>query len=155
MDLIAQEEWGLKSPPNCEEIRNGIFAIQDYMKTLPSRLEDCVVVHRFAPGCYAREMTIPKGVLIIGKIHRHAHLNIISKGKVSVITEFGPMHFEAPHTFVSDVGTKRVVFAEEETVWTTIHPTEETDLEKIEEYVIAKNYAEIGMAELDLIEVSK
>jgi hypothetical protein len=45
----------------------------------------------------------------------------------------------APYTFVSEVGTKRVVHALEETIWTTVHVTDETDLEKIEDYVIAKD----------------
>ena len=123
--------------------REGIMKLQDHMMGLESTLDDCVVRHIFAPGCYAREMTIPKGTLIIGKIHKHAHLNIISKGSVQVATEFGPVNFQAPHTFVSEVGTKRAVHALEDTVWTTIHITEETDLEKIEDYVIAKSYEEL------------
>ena len=121
--------------------RGNILKLQDHMQSMDSVLDDCVVKHIFAPGCYAREMTIPKGTLIIGKIHKHAHLNIISKGCVRVATEFGPSFFEAPYTFVSEVGTKRAVYALEDTVWTTIHITEETDLDKIEDYVIAKDYA--------------
>jgi quercetin dioxygenase-like cupin family protein len=129
----------------CGEVtfREGIMQLQEYMQTLESTLENCTLRHIFAPGSYAREMTIPKGTLIIGKIHKHAHLNIISKGKVRVATEFGPLYFEAPHTFVSEVGTKRAVYALEDTIWTTIHVTEETDLVKIEDYVIAKSYEEL------------
>ena len=123
--------------------RKGIMQLQEYMQTLESTLENCTLRHIFAPGSYAREMTIPKGTLIIGKIHKHAHLNIISQGKVRVATEFGPVYFEAPYTFVSEVGTKRAVYALEDTIWTTIHVTEETDLVKIEDYVIAKSYAEL------------
>jgi len=120
--------------------RSGVMALQDHMLGLPSTLEDCTLRHIFAPGNYAREMMIPKGTLIIGKIHKHAHLNIISKGRVHVATEFGPVSFEAPHTFVSEPGTKRAVYALEDTIWTTIHATDETDLDKIENYVIAKSY---------------
>jgi hypothetical protein len=123
--------------------RQGVMVLQEHMQTLESTLDNCTLRHIFAPGSYAREMTIPKGTLIIGKIHKHAHLNIISKGKVRVATEFGPMSFEAPYTFVSDVGTKRAVYAIEDTIWTTIHVTTETDLDKIEEYVIAKDYDEL------------
>jgi hypothetical protein len=123
--------------------RQGIMVLQEHMLTLESTLDNCKLRHIFAPGSYAREMTIPKGTLIIGKIHKHAHLNIISKGKVRVATEFGPMSFESPYTFVSDVGTKRAVYAIEDTIWTTIHVTTETDLDRIEEYVIAKNYDEL------------
>ena len=48
--------------------REGILELQDHMLGLPSTLEDCTLRHIFAPGSYAREMTIPKGTLIIGKI---------------------------------------------------------------------------------------
>jgi hypothetical protein len=155
MNDIAEKSDDVVSAPAPQEIRKAIFDFQAYLATLPSCLDECVVRHIFAPGCYAREMTIPKGVYIIGKIHRHAHVNIISKGSVSVMTEFGPKKMSAPHTFVSEVGTKRVVRADEETVWTTIHVTNETDLEKIEDYVIAKSYDELGLLDppkADLIE---
>lgn len=109
----------------------------------------CPITHHFAPGLYAREIFIPAGVLIIGKIHRHAHVNTISKGKVVVATEFGLQELVAPITFVSKPGTKRAVVAQEDTIWTTYHPTEETDLAKIEEHVIAPSYEayELGCAE--------
>jgi hypothetical protein len=103
------------------------------------------VRHIFAPGVYAREMTIKEGTMIVGKLHKTEHINIISKGDISVKTEFRTDRYQAPCVFVSRVGTKRVVFAHTETVWTTIHPTEETDLEEIEKHVIAKSYIEIPL----------
>ncbi len=107
--------------------------------------QDFPVEHIFAPGLYARQMTIPAGGVIVGKIHRHAHVNTISKGRVWVVTEFGKDELVAPVTFVSQPGTKRVVVAQEETIWTTYHPTEETDLARIEESVIAPTYEALGM----------
>lgn len=96
--------------------------------------------HHFAKGLYAREIFIPKGTLLTGKIHKHEHLNIVSKGDISVLTEAGPQRIKAPFTIVSMPGTKRVGYAHEDTVWTTIHATEETDLEKIEAELIAESY---------------
>lgn len=129
-----------------EMIANGI---------LESRMDDCPLKHYFSPvdkkyGCctYAREIFIPKGTVVIGKIHRHQHLNFILKGKVSVKTEFGTKYFEAPCTFISEVGLKRAVYAEEDTIWTTVHMTEfcgEEFLDKIEDEVISKTYEEIGL----------
>jgi hypothetical protein len=106
---------------------------------------ECPVKHWFAPGVYGREILLRKDSVVVGKIHNHAHLNIISRGKCSVMTEFGPMVIDAtnePVTFTSKPGTKRVVVALEDTVWTTIHlnPTDETDLEKLENEIIAKSY---------------
>lgn len=113
--------------------------------------------HYFTPisekyGCcvYAREIGIPKGHLVIGKIHRHAHLNFIMKGKVSVATEFGRKYFEAPCIFVSEPGLKRAVVAEEDTIWVTVHLSKyagEENLNKIEDEVIAKTYNELGLIE--------
>lgn len=156
--------FDVTSPQNTEEkvtFREQVLTVQNGLQELIKNgeaqdvLPDCVVTHYFAPkdekyGCctYARQMFIPKGTLIIGKIHRHQHLNFILQGKVSVATEFGKKYFEAPCTFISEIGLKRAVYAEEDTLWTTVHMTQyssEADLDKIEEEVIAPTYEEIGM----------
>lgn len=140
--------------------RDAVLTVQEGLqkliddKAIQSTLDDCTLNHYFVPkdekyGCsaYAREMTIPKGTLIIGKIHRHQHLNILSKGKVTVFTEFGQKELTAPCTFVSEVGLKRAVYAQEETLWTTIHLTQfdnEVEMDKIESEVIAPSYDELS-----------
>lgn len=128
-----------------QEIRSAIIATQEYLCSLDGAQIDCPVTHHIAPGSYAREMNIPAGVLIVGKIHRHAHINVISKGRVHVVTEAGAETLDAPVTFVSEQGTKRVVLAETDTVWTTVHATDETDLDKIEAFVIAESYEDLGI----------
>lgn len=105
----------------------------------------CPVKHHFAPGSYGREMTLPAGLVVVGKIHKHAHINVISKGRVQVFTEQeGVLELAAPCTFVSSPGTKRVVHVLEETVWTTVHVTDKTDLAEIEREVIATDFMEVG-----------
>tara|TARA_R110002167_G_scaffold6249_7_gene28544 strand:- start:2718 stop:3218 length:501 start_codon:yes stop_codon:yes gene_type:complete len=107
------------------------------------------LIHHFAPNLYAREMHIPQGQVIVGKIHKHAHVNNISVGKIAVSTEFGEVEvYEAPHQWVSQPGTKRAVLAVEDTIWTTYHPTKETDLSLIEEQVIAKDFEELDAMKL-------
>lgn len=129
-----------------EVTREAILDIQERLSSAVSNgeLQEPVMPlrHIFTDGAYARELTMPAGSLVIGKIHKHSHLNFITKGKVAVATEFGQEVYTAPYTFVSQPGTKRVVYILEETVWTTVHVTPETDLEKIEDYVIAKSFEE-------------
>lgn len=84
-------------------------------------------------GGYAREMTIFQGTALVGRVHKHPCINIISKGDISVTTDEGVKRIQAPYTFVSPAGTKRAGYAHEETLWTTIHLTDETDTEKIED----------------------
>ena len=104
----------------------------------------CPVKHHFAPGSYGREMTLPAGLVVVGKIHKHAHINVISKGRVQVFTEQeGVLELAAPCTFVSSPGTQRVVHVLEETVWTTVHVTDKTDLAEIEREVIATDFMEV------------
>lgn len=99
--------------------------------------------HYFSKGIYAREIIVPKGSLLVGKIHKHQNLNIVSKGEITVLSIDGLKRIKAPATFVSSPGVKRVGYAHEDTVWTCIHGTDETDLEKIEDQFIAKTYDDV------------
>ncbi len=144
----------LPTEPFRQVFRREVLDLQHFIQTRNDRLDpdkDCPVKHIFAPGVYAREMNLPKGLFLIGKIHKHAHLNFISKGKLRVLSESGPVELTAPCTFVSEVGTKRIVYAVEDSVWTTVHVTDETDLEKIEDYVIAKNYDELDAIPIEAV----
>lgn len=172
-EVISQPNTDIQNTPERVAFREKVLIVENGLKQkiadgeLESTLEDCVLTHYFAPidpayGCctYARQMFIPKGTLIIGKIHRHQHLNFILKGKVSVMTEFGKKYIEAPATFISEVGLKRSVYAEEDTIWTTVHMTKytgEENLSKIEDEVIAPTYADMGLiaSVKDLLEGDK
>lgn len=123
------------------EIQRLITVLEEHLKT-GTQIE-IPLKHFFSKGVYGREIVFDKGTLLIGKIHKHQTMNVISKGEVSVLSIDGVMRIKAPHTFVSSPGAKRVIYAHEETVWTTFHGTDETDLEKIENEFIAKNYDEV------------
>jgi len=127
-----------------DDMRDGILKLQDVMIEMSdgTELDMFPVDHFFAPGVYARSMRLPAGYVIIGKIHKHAHLNIISYGHVMVATEEGAKELKGPLIFTSPAGVKRAVTVLEDTMWTTIHVTEETELEKIEDDVIAKSFQE-------------
>ena len=123
------------------EARNKIMQIEEVIKCLPCQM-DLEPVHHFAKGIYARELFLPAGVILTGKIHKTEHINIISMGDISVITEDGIQRIKAPCTMVVRPGIKRVGFTHTDTIWTTIHATTETDLEKLEEELIAPSYDE-------------
>lgn len=91
------------------------------------------LIHHFADGIYARELRLPAGTALTGKVHRTRHINIVSRGRI-LISAVGEESREvvAPACFVAEPGCRRAGFALEDTVWTTIHATHETDLEKLE-----------------------
>jgi hypothetical protein len=93
----------------------------------------CPLVHRFAPGVYLREIHIPAGTVVIGKVHRTEHFNIMLKGVALIVHEDGSREeLRAPLTFVSKAGVQKVVYILEDTIWQNVHPTTETDLKKLE-----------------------
>ena len=99
--------------------------------------------HFFGDGIYIREMKAPKGFLLVSKLHKTNHPFFLIKGDVTVGTENGPIQYKAPMWGMTKPGTKRVMFFHEDTTWITVHATDETDLEKIEDEVIAKTYEEL------------
>jgi len=139
--------------------RQKIMAIQRACQGLPDgqRMDESPPLkHWLSPGIYAREIHLPAGTVVVGKIHRHRHFNIISKGSISCYTEFGLETHTAPASFISEPGTKRVVHTHEDAIWTTIHPnpTNETDLATLEEMFTALEYVELGMEVYDHKEIA-
>ena len=130
---------------NVLSVREKILTIEDKMREHPEVMigDCCPLKHTFVDGAYVREITMPKGMLLTSKIHKICHPYFILKGDVSVLTEEGVKRIKAPYSGITQPGTKRVLYMHEETVWTTVHVTKETDLEKIEQEIIAKTYDEV------------
>jgi hypothetical protein len=125
---------------DCAELRDRLDRLEGEMLAMPQI--EIAVTHTFVNGLYAREIFIPKGTILTGKIHKTDHLNIISKGDISVITEDGVKRVQAPCSIVSRAGTKRAGYAHEDTVWTTIHATPEMPLDELEAQLIAPTHAD-------------
>jgi len=133
-------------PHELAKERADILRLEGAMRLLDGYEEGdgpCRITHYFAPGVYAREMWMPADCLITGKIHKTSHLNMLSQGKVTVSNKGESVTYEAPYTFVSPVGTKRAIYAHEDSTWTTIHPTDLEDPEEIEAEIIAETFEEL------------
>lgn len=114
-----------------------IFELEEQLKKYEQ--VDLDVHHHFGGGVYARELLIPKDTVLTGKMHTHEHLNIMLSGDITVSTDTGTKRINKPCVIVSKPGTKRAGYTHEDTVWITIHATEETNLETIEKIFIAEN----------------
>jgi len=128
------------------EQRRKISDLEDALMALPE--EELLDVegqtsHHFAPGIYARMIYVPKGQVIVGKIHRHETMNILLQGKIMVATEQGRQYFTAPCIVNSDAGIKKAAYAVEDTWWVNVHPTELTVLAEIEKEFIIDDYDQL------------
>jgi quercetin dioxygenase-like cupin family protein len=81
---------------------------------------------------YCRELFRPAGTVIVGKVHKKEHFYIVMSGEVTIVGNGKRERVKAPKIFVCQPGTKRAVYAHEDSVCITVHRTSETDLEKIE-----------------------
>jgi hypothetical protein len=98
---------------------------------------DCPVVHRFTPGLYIRQTTIPAGTLVTSAEHKTEHPFVITQGEIEVISENeGAVVYKAPFHGTTKPATRRMLRAITDVVWTTFHVTKETDLEKIAEEIL-------------------
>jgi hypothetical protein len=114
--------------------------LEGVLKTMPQA--EIMMTHTFGGGVYVRERCAKADTLIVGKRHRHETISILLKGILGVYNELGEeteIH-EAPKIWVSPAGSKRMTYSHTDTILVTVHPTKETDLEKIEtEFIIPEN----------------
>lgn len=117
---------------------------------------ECPLKHHFAPHVYIREIFMPAGSVVIGKIHKTEHFNIIQQGSVTLMNEDGSREtLTAPITFVSKPGVQKVLYIHEDTVWSTVHLTENRDLDSLEaELIEPDDYPRFNRT-LELLEIIK
>lgn len=139
------------TPELLQSRRDRILELEVAMKEIPEaynmqEFNEGKIHHHFGTGVYGRELFIPKGNVIVSKIHRGKTFNVIAKGVISVICPHnGYNTYYGPQCFVSEPFTKRVVIAHEDTLWITSHGTHKTDLDEVEEEIIAKDFEEIKL----------
>lgn len=139
MDLKTVDELNSRR----EIIQSAIPAIRSKIDSGELQEVDMPVTHRFAPSVYLREIFMPKGAMVIGKIHSTEHFNIIVEGAGTVITAEGKEDFVAPYTFVSKAGVQKCVLVTEDCKWQTVHVTDKTDIDEIEKEVIVESYNDL------------
>ena len=142
----------LKTAEKRKELRKKIFSLEKALKnntdpnykTYIGDNEACPVKHTFSDGIYVREMFVPKGMMLVGKIIKQTHHIFLMSGRIAIITEDGEKIMEGPCSIVAKGGTKRVGYALTDVVWINVHPntTDTKDLDKLEKEVIAEDYDE-------------
>jgi hypothetical protein len=107
---------------------------------------ELVVKHYFSPGIYAREITIPKDVVLVGAVHRLQNMAIVMKGSLRLVTETGTVLVKAGDPPVNcNANRENAAWALEETVWINFfpNPNNETDPDKLVEMVAYIKASEI------------
>lgn len=100
--------------------------------------------HTFADGIYIRQMTMNKDSLVVGAIHNHLHVWFLLSGHITVATEDESLEYLAPCHVLATPGTKRVIYANEDSVFVNVHknPTNNQDIEELEREIVSATFEE-------------
>ena len=144
MQTIAKQ---VRQVPTMQEIKQ----LQEIVGIAPQI--ELPLKHHHSVGAYVREIFMPAGSVVIGKEHATRHLNIVVSGKCTVWTVDGKHVFDAkdgPITFESMAGVKKVLYMHTNVVWMTVHPTDETDPDRLENIFIRPEEQLSLFPELDM-----
>lgn len=143
--LDAKGEVTFNVPDRAPEaIRSRIMLVKDHLLASAVHAE-MPVEHTLIDGVYTRKLFIPRGTLLVGKIHRLECVNIVAKGDISVLTETGCGRFQAGHIATSGPGIQKLGYAHEDTVFINVFRTDETDIQRIENEIACESYAEVEL----------
>jgi len=108
------------------------------------RLKEFPLKHTFADGIYIRQMEMKKDSVVVGAIHNHLHVWFLLTGYITVTTEDSTEDYISPCYVVSTPGVKRVIYANEDSVFVNIHknPSNTEDLDELEAEIVSINYKE-------------
>jgi len=121
---------GALALPSKHPTREQLRALEDELRKHPPA--DIPVTHYFADGIYGREVFIPAGTVLTGKVHRFSTLNFLMKGEIEVTTPEGMRRLRAPAIFASPAGCKKAGYAHTDVIWVNVHPTKLKDVASIE-----------------------
>lgn len=124
-ELAASIELAARQP----SFNDRLTALQLEAETVPQ--VDCPVKHHFAPGIYAREMSIPAGTMVVGATHLQENLVIVKQGEILVATPSGVVTVTAGEVMRCMPGTKNAVIAVTDASWMNVfsNPDDETDID--------------------------
>ena len=127
------------------ELENSLINIADEVNIITHQdSKPFPLKHTFADEIYVRQMGMDKGSSVIGAIHNHEHVWFLLTGHISVATEDVIEDYIAPCYVVSTPGTKRVIHANEDSIFVNIHknPSNTHNIEELENEIVSRDYKE-------------
>lgn len=113
-----------------------------FNQVIDIRENELPLTHTFSDNVYVREIFMPKGMFVIGHVHKTKHLNIVSSGSALLYSDGKLSKITAPFTFESGEGVRKVLYILEDMFWSTVHVTDETNVSVLEDTLIDKSASE-------------
>ena len=95
------------------------------------------IIHHFGAGVYAKEALIPAGKMLMQHAHKFDHLSILAQGTIELAIGDKTEILHAPACLTIQAGQHHGVRSLTDVVWFCIHATDCTDVNTIDEVIIA------------------
>lgn len=141
---VIKKENQLLARSKILDVESALLELVDGENIVKGDTEVFPLKHTFTDGVYIRQMSMKKDSAVIGKIHKNPHVWFLLSGNLSVASETSSEDYDAPCYVEAPAGSKRVIYAREDSVWVNIYPnpTNTRDLEELENTIIVKDYKE-------------
>jgi len=147
---MSKKEISVNSREKIVAFENALINIADGIniegdgKHVVTESKIAPIKHSFADGVYVRQMDMTKQTVVVGAIHKHLHVWFLLTGHITVTTEDTTEDYIAPCYVISTPGGKRVILANEDSIFVNIHknPSNTKDLDMLEKEIVALNYKE-------------
>ena len=143
--LEAKKEYRIISREfidKVETLENAMLASND-PRIAKGNTDMFPLKHSFSEGVYIREMFMPKGGLVIGKLYKISHTWFLLSGELEVATDEGNNYYIGPCYVNAPEGTKRVLSAITDVVFVNVYPNPNniTDIDTLEDMLTCPSYA--------------
>ena len=147
---MSKKEIAVNSREKILAFENALISVADGIdiegdgKHIVTESKIAPIKHTFADGVYIRQMDMAMGTIVVGAIHKHLHVWFLLTGDVTVSTEDSTEDYIAPCYVVSTPGVKRVILANEDSIFVNVHknPSNTQDTDQLEKEIVALNYEE-------------
>ena len=122
-----------------------ILAVEEQMRRMTDKQIESEAKHHRIKGVYARELFIPAGTLLTGKIHNFESIGILAQGRLRITNGTDSIVVEAPYITVDQPGIKRLGYAETDCTFICIHRTDSETIEDMEQELVSDTFEEFEL----------
>lgn len=87
--------------------------------------------HYTTQGLYGRRCFMPAGSCVVSRVHKFPHITVALRGRCIVVDAQGNRRqVTAPQVWITQPGTQRALWIQEDAEWLTVHAAEVGDVEE-------------------------
>lgn len=127
-----------------------ILALEEKMREFPQL--DLPVKHYHIEGVYVRELFIPAGTVLTGKIHNKENISILSQGELMISNGDSALRIiKAPYTVVDKPGVKRLGYAITDCTFINVLRSDKKTVPELEEELVSDTFEQYEQKRLGVL----